>query len=175
MSVDERDAIDRLGVYINERWEQELSQITGFNAGVDGDEGAARELIETFIEYCDNLKIAPVGGFQATACLVAVRKMMLRVLDVDMEKPANRKGDLPRAMGLASRRDAVDRIRDRVIFSAVYHARYDMQVAERPLEECADLVIDAFAKNKNPEGQGLTRDKVIKTYQRELEKTLGAP
>lgn len=170
---EDNNIIDHIVAYINGQWERELSQLSAFNAGVDGDEQAARELMETFVEYCDNLKIVPAGDFKATACLVAIRKMMLKALEVDMNNPANRKGDLPKAMGLVSRRCGIDRIRDRVIFFAVHHARYDMRVAGRPLEKCADLVIDAFEKSGNPEGEGLTRDKVIKTYQRELERNLG--
>lgn len=169
----ENELIEHLAAYINEMWEEEISQLASFSAGADGDEQAGRELIETFLELCDDLKIVPVGGLEATACFSEMKKMLKRVLAVNLKESANRKGALPQAMGLVSRRDAVDRIRDHVIYFAYDHAKYYTGVPRRKDKQCADLVARAFEKTGKlgqEEDGGLTIDKIKKTYQRMSQK-----
>ncbi len=168
--------VDHLVEYINQEWDRQLTEVASFYAGEFGDEQAARDLIKTFIEYCDDVKINPDGSQEALACWHAMRRMLQRVLDVDMAKPANRKGDLPKAMGLVSRRGAVNLIRDHVIYYACDHAKYNTGVPGRPDEECFDLVAAAIEKTKkfgDIEDGGLTPEQIKKIYQRGRSELLG--
>lgn len=167
--AEREELIAELAKVINASWDEKETKIASFYAGEDGDEQAARKLISTFIEYCDDLKINPDGSEEATACLHAFRKMLERVLAVDMEKPSNRKGDLPKAMGLAVRRDAEKGLRDSVIVDAYDCVKYSMGISGRPDEECFDLVataLEATGKFGDIEDGGLTTDNIKKICQR---------
>jgi hypothetical protein len=173
---EQEELIDHLAAFINDRWKKEEACTATFGAGAGLDERVSRELIETFLDFCEQRKIVPYQDAKATACLVEIKRMLRRVLEVDMNVSANRKGGLPKAMGLVCRRDAEDRIRDRVIYYA-YECAYDNGVPGRTHEECAGLIASALEKSGklgNIEDGGLTPEKITKTYQRFLEEILGS-
>lgn len=87
------ELVDGLSSYILSRWEIETSEDAALYAGAYGDKTAGRELIENFLTYCDELKICPTGGTDVTSCFYAFKKVLKRALDVDMNDPANRKGE----------------------------------------------------------------------------------
>lgn len=165
----ESELIDHLVDYINLKWDEELSQTASFVAAEEGDEKAARELIEAFVDLCDQSKILPTHDIEAVACLAKVERMLRRVLEVDMSKPSNRRGGIPKAMGLSTRRDTMLRIKHRIIYLAFDHVCFNTGKAGRPFEECAGLVASAIEKSRKfdaHEDNELTIDNIIKTYQR---------
>lgn len=170
MTEKEREElIDVLTEFIIHQWEEETAETASFYAGEYGDEDAARSLISSFLAFCEDGKISPDGSEGTLACFHAVEKMLRRVLAVDMAAKSNRKGDLPRAMGLVSRRDAQKRLRDHVLYRAVECAREDTGVAGRPLEECYDLVAAALERSGKfgeLEDGGVSPDSVKKVHQR---------
>ena len=168
---DEERLIQQLAEYILVRWEMEKSNDAALYAGAHGDEVAARELIKSFLGYCNDLKISPSGGLEVTSCFYAFKKVLERVLAVDMNDPSNRKGDLPRALGLASRRGAESMIEDRVIFFAFEYAQRDLGIPNRSHEECA-----YFVERAGEETGKFTRtpESIKKTYQRMLTEIRGS-
>lgn len=174
--TDREKLVADLAEYINQRWDHELTDTAAFYAGGFGDEQAGRELIEMFVEYCRAGKIHPDGSTEALTCWHAMLHMLKRVLAVDMQKATNRKGDLPKAMGLVSRRDAVNRLRDHVIYYAYDHVRYNTGYEGRPADVCCDLVLAAIertGKLGTIEDAGLTTENIKKIYQRGLDEILG--
>ena len=150
MNEKERDEVVRyISRYIIDQLAEQENEIAQFYVGQSGDESAARNLISTFIEYCDTAKINPDASPEASVCFHAMRRVLGRVLDVDMSKAANRKGDLPKALGLVSRRDASNIIRDRVIYYACDHLKFHTGVPGRTDEDCFDIVMAAMEHTKN--------------------------
>jgi|GEM_PF-4524715 len=170
MNLQEREnTIGVLAEIITKLWQEETKSTASFYAGELGDEAAARALITTFLDFYEEGKINHDGSDEALKCFHAMEKMLKRVLAVDMTEKSNRKGDLPKAMGLVTKRDAHIRVRDHVIYQAFDDAKYHTGVAGRPNEECADLVAAAFEQTGllgSGEDAGLSTDKIIKTYQR---------
>jgi len=175
---DRQALVASLARVVIDTWEEEEQALPEFwgDEPVDGQEDSVREMIEAFIktDY-----IPTKGGLAAQGVVMTMQKMMRRVLDVDMTLPANRKGDLPRVMGLASRKNDYTRLRDQVIYHTFDHARYNTGKAGRPLRVCAALVLDAFdASGKYNLRKILKKSKketpevaVINIYRRLLEGT----
>ena len=99
--------------------------------GANGDSNAARDLLEDFIERYENLEFYGGQNLKANECLEQIKQIVENVLNVDMSKPSNRKGALPKALGLVSRKDAEKTIRDQVIFETIEHLQFYTGVDER--------------------------------------------
>ena len=177
MNEEEREKLVKyISQYIIDQWTEQESKIAQFYAGDSGDESAARKLISTFIEYCDTAKINPDDSQEASVCFHAMRRVLGRVMDVDMSKSANRKGDLPKALGLVSRRDASNIIRDHVIYYACDHLKFNTGVPGRSDEDCFDIVMAAMEHTKKfgtIEDAGLTSEQIKKIYYRRREEGAG--
>ena len=133
-----------------------------------GDEKAARATIAEFLRLCEEGEITPVHveDQDARECLLQTSRLLQRALLVDMDSAANRKGELPKALGLVSRHDSEHRTRNRVICLTFDHARNETGIAGRPREICASLVVRAIEMSGVFAGEDFTEEKVLKIYQR---------
>jgi hypothetical protein len=108
----------------------------------------AKQSMIDFVDYCENLQITPGQNTAARDCLINIKRILENVLKVDMRLPANRKGDLPAALGLVSRKKDENQIRDQVIYLAYDHARYGTGVPGRVHDECDSAVSRALEEAK---------------------------
>ncbi|MHB8392867.1 MAG: hypothetical protein ACYDBH_25370 [Acidobacteriaceae bacterium] len=90
-----------------------------------------------------------------------VARLIARVLEVDMSNPANRKGALPKAIGLVSRGTDADYAKQRVVYLAMDGLRWNTGEV-RTVKECADIVVEAL-KQRDP---SLTLEVVLQIYTR---------
>lgn len=100
---------------------------------------------DSFAEFVDAFERGEVGG--DARVLVPVYRLLKALLDVDMTDPANRKGDIPRVLGLVTR--GQNAARDHAIAWALYrlfeHPDCRGEQEGVSLEECARAVAAAFA------------------------------
>jgi hypothetical protein len=116
----EKAIADRLMDPAKKIWEEERASagMPG-NAWTGWDAEATRRILQTFIDNHFS------NSYDLTTEIEVVR-IIQAVLAVDMNKPANRKGDLPKALRLVTRADAVERCQGRAIYKMVDKARYGL-------------------------------------------------
>lgn len=153
--MDDKELVDYLSTLARELWNRELASPSA--TGLDS--YGAREAIERFVER------ARKGAFSRNdlrdeATLIAVVRLLERVLAVDLGKAANRKGDVPAALGLVDRAGIETSQLHRVVWRLVDEARYNTGVPGRPLEECYACVVQAL------ERAGIERDRGVKSMNR---------
>ena len=123
---------ERVEQYANSLGDQDID-------GAPMDEAAGRVLLQAFVDAYDNGK---VGG--SAAVIVPVVHALRRVLEVDMTQKANRRGDVPAALGLVVR----ERRKVALVVFAYEQARYSTggltKDGGRPLIDCDSMVLHAF-------------------------------
>ncbi len=154
--------IEELKAFIKKQWDIETSIASGHSAASFGDTHAARELIEQYLEYCNSGNIALHGGQQVLECHHQIKKMLQRILDVDMTKPTNRKGGIPQAVGLVSKKGTLNIVRDRVLAKSI-HNLYNDGTNNINIEKCYSYVARAYNEVQN---QKISEENVKKIYQR---------
>ena len=139
--------------FVESHWDDQEKNGHLIGHGALGDYASARKLLEDFLERFYNLeihelKMQDVHDQEANACLFQVCRVIERVLKVDMNKPRNKKGELPTALGLMSRKDVENIIRDQVIFDTMNHLRHETGFKKRNKEECAELISASLYRTK---------------------------
>lgn len=150
-------ALSHLIAMARELWDRELATPTATGWEAYG----AREALERFVE------LARDGAYvtrsdDARDALIVTRRLIERALAVDMNNAANHKGDIPAALGLV---DRINALRDRVVYRLFDEARYQTGVVERNNDECAELVVEALKRTGLVDD--LTEENAKKIHQRQ--------
>jgi hypothetical protein len=128
-------------------------------------EDDAKSAIQRFVtDFDQGLIHAANSGVYAN--VITIAHLLRRVVAIDNKKPSNRKGDIPRALGLAYRGKPHDATRDRAIFIAIDRL-LDQAVRDdpnRPLKITIAAVYIADALNAEALTVGLTSPAVEKVY-----------
>lgn len=125
------------------------------NALTGWDAAATINVLKTFVD--EHFEGRP-HEFRNEEILI---KLLQRVLSVDLSSPANRRGAIPKALGLASRAGAQKRVQQRGFYKLMDTARFGLG-QRLTIEDSAVAVKSALARM----GVDIEEDTLKKIYQR---------